>query len=132
MKSRYLTSRIPDYYDLGRAKTRSDAAQLAADLLRMGFDVQQRGKAIRIESSRVREAASVLRDKGVELQWAAAPELQYRKVEWPLILGSVAFLVATLLGAYVLLDNYYLAFVLGLAVPSLALLVVANLRNPRS
>jgi hypothetical protein len=91
--------------------------------------VRRRGRKIQVESARVHQAAALLRQANYTLDWAPAPELQGTKIEWPLI-GSLIVATALLIAAALfLLDNFYVAVILGLSVPSLGLLAAAGLRG---
>jgi hypothetical protein len=126
---RSRTSRIPPYYDLGRASSRDKAAITEAFLRESGYEVRRRGRSIQVESARVHEAAALLRQANYTLAWAPAPERQGTKIEWPLI-GSLIVATALLIAAALfLLDNFYVAVILGLSVPSLGLLAAAGLRG---
>ncbi len=120
------TSSVPPYYDLGTARHRGETDNVLEYLRIRGFEAVRRGRTIRVESARVEEAAEALRASGIELEWAPAPLFQERRVEWPLVIGTVGLGVISVAAALFMLQNYYWAVVCGITAPSLALFVVAS------
>ncbi len=123
---RIRTSRVPPYYDLGTARHRDEADRIIEYLRGRRFDAVRRGRTIRVESSRVDKASAALRANGIELEWAPAPLFQERRVEWPLVIGTVGLGVIGVGATLLLLQNFYWAIVCGIVAPSLALFLVAS------
>ena len=123
---RIRTSSAPPYYDLGTAR-HSDEANRVVELLGMrGYDARRRGRTVRVEAARVKDAAAALRSNGIELAWAPAPMFQERHVEWPLVIGTIALGAIGVVATVLLLQNYYWAVVCGIAAPALELFFVAS------